>query len=113
MSKIDNYTAAVNAIENHKEDNKSVFDAHQTLLFRLIDAENELRDDAAARHASDEAYTGETNGSHRITVTPQTQTFVDIEKLDAMVASGRISKEIRDELVQTNTRPPRITIGTV
>ena len=121
-SALDKYTALVEKRNKHIEDNKAVFDDHQKIVMDIIDAENQLRDDVAAEFEvlTENAKTdttvkpaveaGVSNGEYNVLVTPQTQTWGDIEVLDALVASGEITKEIRDRVVKTQKRPPRITI---
>lgn len=101
---IQKYADAVEAIKEHKEANATVFDAHQKLLFTLMDAENALRDAVA------ESGTGVENGKFKVTVTPQTQEVFDEEKtLQAL----RVTKEgaIAAGVIMVNQRPPRITIS--
>ena len=103
---LDNYTNAKRAIEDHIEKNRAVFDAHQHIVFRVIDAENALRDAVAE--------TGEavSNGEYRVTITPQENEVCNFEKLDELIATKQIS-DIRNLIVQKNVRPPRITISPI
>jgi hypothetical protein len=123
-TQLENYTKAVQTVKNHIEDNKEIFDAHQKLVMSVIDTENELRDAIAERVTALEADTSEAgiqalnefvrtgamNGSYKVTATPQTQTWADIEELDKEVSSGRMSKETRDRIVKTQKRPAKISI---
>lgn len=104
---LEKYGNAVRAMKDHQEDNKAVFEAHKKLMFNVIDAENEVRDAAA------EAGVGVENGAYRVVVTPQTQTFADIEELDRAILEGKATQELRNRIVKTNTRPPRITISEI
>ena len=92
------------AVEDHIESNKGVFDAHQKLVMNVIDAENALRDSAA------EAGTGVSNGAYTVSVVPQTQEVWDEERT---LSALRVTKEgaIAAKLLQVNQRPPRITIS--
>lgn len=101
---LDNYAKAVSALERHKEQNSTVFEDHQELVFRVIDAENLLRDEVAM------AKSGVENNEYNVTCTPETQTFGDIEEIDKLVAAKLISPEIRAKIVKTVDRPARITI---
>lgn len=64
---LEKYTMAVNAIEEHKKANQSVFKEHERLLMNLIDIENELRDDVATDGS------GVENSQFKVVVIPQTQ----------------------------------------
>lgn len=100
------YSNAVAAVKEHKEANAGVFDAHEKLVFAVIDAENELRDAVAVSKE------GVSNGMHRVTITPQTQTIVDPDDLKAHQGEA-LTPELIAELTKTYERPPRITIGEV
>lgn len=104
-SDLDKYSAAVAALKEHQAENKPIFDAHQKLVFNVIDAENSLRDSVAELGA------GLSNGDHQVNFIPQTQTWGDIETIDQLIAEGKIPKELRDQIVKTQPRPPRITIS--
>lgn len=101
---LDKYSSAVKELKAHISENKPVFDAHEKLTFRVIDAENELRDAVA------EAGAGVSNDSHSVIIEPQTQVIADIEVIDKLIQAGKILVS-RDEIVKTNQRPPRITIS--
>jgi len=100
------YSNVKDELNNHINQNKSIFDAHEKIVMKLIDAENELRDAVA------ESGQGLNDGLNIVTVTPQTQTVYDEEKI---LSALRVSKEgaIAAGLIQINQRPPRITIGIV
>lgn len=102
---LDSFTRARQAVEDHVAANKPIFDAHQRLVGNVIDTENALRDAAA------EAGKGLSNGTFNVTVTPQTQVFADIETIDQLIKEGKIDPSLREKIVKTVTRPPRITIG--
>lgn len=104
ITALDKYTAAVEKRNEHITANKSVFTAHEQIVNSIIDAENELRDAVAETGA------GVSNEAFRVTLVPQTQTWGDIEEVDKFVAGGKLSKADRDQIVKTQTRPPRITI---
>lgn len=121
-SALDKYTGLVDKRNKHIEDNKAVFDAHEKIVMDIIDADNDLRDAVTEDFESlvEQAKTnkeikpaadaGLFNGAFKVTVTPQTQTWGDIEELDKLVAEGTISKEVRDRVVKTQNRPPKISI---
>lgn len=102
---LEKYSNVYAELKQHQKDNQSVFTAHQNIVLRLIDAENELRDAVA------EAGAGISNADHVVTHTPQTQTWADIEVLDRMVADGKLNADLYKEIVKTQNRPPRITVG--
>jgi hypothetical protein len=103
-TQLEKFTKAKEALEAHIEANKALFDDHQKLVFAVIDAENELRDYAAEKNE------GETNGKYTVVVTPQTQTWGDVEVLKEMLASGKIGQDFYDKVVKTEKRPARISI---
>lgn len=101
---LDKYTSAMNAMTNQQEANSPVFNEHKRLMLQVIDAENELRDAVAESNA------GISNGAFRVTVTPQSQTWADIEAVDRLIASGSIPASLRESIVKTTQRPARISI---
>ena len=101
---LERYSNAYSAVTAHTNLNTVVFDEHKRLVGLLIDAENELRDAVAEAGAS------VANSNFRATLTPQTQTYADIEEVDALAQAGRITQEERDKVVKTVGRPPRISI---
>lgn len=101
---LEKYTKSIEALESHKRANAGVFEEHQKLVFEVIDAENELRDEVAIANA------GVENNKYKVVLTPQTQTYGDIEAIEKLVADKIISPEIRAKIVVTTERPPRITI---
>lgn len=101
---LDKYAGLVAKRDQHIEDNKAVFDDHQKIVMDIIDAENDLRDAVA------ESKDGVKSAEFTVIYTPQTQTWADIEKLDKFVAEGKISKELRDQIVMTQERSPKISI---
>ena len=102
-SALEKFTSAKQAIIDHIEQNKSVFEAHERLVGRLIDAENDLRDAVA------EAGKGVSNADYTVTCTPQTQEVWDEQKTCEAL---RVSKEgaIAAGLLMVNKRPHRISI---
>lgn len=101
---LDKYTSAMNQLNDHTEKNQTVFNEHKNIMLRVIDAENELRDAVAESNA------GISNGAFRVTVTPQTQTWADIEAIDRLIAAGSIPASLREAIVKTTQRPARISI---
>lgn len=107
---LERYTSAVEALKDHIKETHQLFDAHQRLVQKKIDAENDLRD------AADEEYRAEpwsgplSNGIFKVTVAKQDQVYADIETLDAFVKQGVISPEVRNQIVKTQERPLRISI---
>ena len=102
---LEKYSKAVQAVKNHQEANSSVFTQHKGLMLQLIDAENELRDAVA------ESGAGISDNYTIVTIKPQTQTWSDIEAIDALIAQGKIPSELRSQIVKTQQRPPRISIS--
>lgn len=98
------YSNTVDAIKLHVEENKAVFDAHQKLVMRQIDADAVLRDAAVVTGSL-------SNGRHDVTVTPQTMTYGDVEAIDDLIAHGLISPGLRDRIVKTIERPAHVRIG--
>lgn len=104
QNSLEKYTRAIEALEAHKEANAHVFSEHEKLVFAVIDAEGELRDDVSVANA------GVENNKFEVVITPQSQTFGDVEAIDKLVADRILSPEIRAKIVQTVQRPARITI---
>ena len=98
------YSKAVQAVKDHQEDNKEVFDAHQKLVFDVIDAENELRD-AVAESAEEVIKDGLSNGTHKVTVTRQTQRVYNEEKMHQFLSPTQFAQVVNDV-----TRPVKISI---
>lgn len=104
------YGNAHRAVEQSIEDNNTIR-AHQSIVGLAIDAEARLRD---------EAYTVFIEGDKKpfdyidagvfISVKPETQTYADIEAIDALIAQGLIPATLRAQIVKTQERPPRISI---
>lgn len=101
---LDRYSQAVNALEDHKRANASVFSAHQQLVFRVIDAENALRDEIEVTKEAPK------NEYHEVKVTPQSQTFADIEVIDQLIRDGVIPQRVRNDIVKTVSRPDYVGI---
>lgn len=101
---LEKYSNAVAALKDHQAANQKVFSAHEQLLGKLIDAENELRDAVAV------AARGVENGQFSVSHIPQTQTWADIDELDQLIAQGKIPGDVRGQIVKTQQRPARITI---
>ena len=102
---LEKYSRAVQAMKDHQEANIAVFDKHKSLMMQVIDADNELRDAVA------ESGAGISDNLTKVTITPQTQTWADIETIDRLIAQGKIASALRAEIVKTQQRPPRITIS--
>ena len=101
---LDKYSDKVKALKAFQGENKSVFDQHQTLLFAVIDAENELKDEVASTKEVAK------NDFHEVKRTPQTQTFADIEVIDQLINNGVIPASRRSEIVKVQDRPDYIGI---
>lgn len=101
---LEKYSAATRAIKAHLDENSGIFSAHQRLLMQQLDSENELRDAVAISGF------GISNRDFVVTITPQSQTFVDPEYVKELIAQGKISKELEGSLIQTQQRSPRISI---
>lgn len=100
------YSNAVAALKDHIKDNKTIFDAHQKLVYAVMDAENELRDAVA------ETKEGVKNETHIVTVTPVTITQVDPDDVRARQGQA-LTPEVIGEIIKTIERPPRIVISEV
>lgn len=119
---LDRYTKLVADRDRHIEDNKAVFDAHQKIVFDIMDAENDLRDKVASEFESlveraktdqtvnPEAEAGINNGEYTVVVSAQEQTWADIEAIDKLIVDGVIPSNRRSEIVKNQKRPPRISI---
>lgn len=119
---LDKYSRLVAERNKHIEDNKSVFDAHEKIVFNILDAENELRDKVAEEFESlveraktdttvnPEAEAGINNGEFNVVVAGQEQTWADIDAIDKLIVEGVIPSNRRSEIVKTQKRPPRISI---
>jgi hypothetical protein len=101
---LEKYTKVVEERNKYIESNKAVFDTHEQIAMRIIDAENELRDAVADEKA------GVQNESFTVRHVAQTQTYADIEVIDQMVAGGKITAGMRAEIVKTVDRPARVSI---
>lgn len=102
MSKETALQKYANAIEERNEHiaaNKSVFEAHERIVFRILDAENELRDEVAM------ANQGVENGLYKVTITPQTQKVYDDEVLSKLLQPEEVSQVVKEV-----TRSPKISI---
>lgn len=98
------YTLVKQEVLDHIEANQPVFSAHEKIVGRLIDAENELRDAVA------DAKQGISNESVIVTYTPQSQTFVDPDAVRAR--QGQVlTPQVISELIVTTERPARVTIS--
>ena len=106
INALQKYTAAKEKVEDHIAANRAVFSAHEALVMSLIDAENEVHDEAAVEKAS------VSDGKNRVTVFPMTQEVFDE---DNTLKALKLTKEqaISAGLIKVNERPPRITIGAV
>ncbi len=103
---LEKYSKAVAELKAHQHQNAGVFEEHQNLLFKVMDAENELRDHVAATKQ------GEKGLDHEVTCVEQTQEVFDEEKtLQAL----RVTREgaIAAGIIVINQRPPRINIKEV
>lgn len=103
---LEKYSKAVAELKAHQSQNAGVFEEHQNLLFKVMDAENELRDHVAATKQ------GEKGLDHEVTVVEQTQeVFAEDKVLSALglTRQGAIDRGI----IEVNQRPPRISIKEV
>lgn len=94
------YTEAEKARREHIELNKKVFDEHERLVFAVIDAENELRDDVAMTKSA------VSNNDFKVTYTPQTQVVYDEDVIRTFLPAEKIP-----EAIKTVDRPGRISIS--
>lgn len=98
-SALQKYANAIEERNEHLEQNKSVFEAHQRIIGKIIDAENELMDAVA------ESGSGIENGLYKVTITPQTQKVYDDEALSKLLQPEEV-----DQVVKEVTRSPKISI---
>lgn len=98
------YTAARDALQDHVNRNPEFYKQNNALVMAIVDAENELRDDAAL------AGVGTENASYKVTVTPVTMKSFDEEKIKTALASN---PALLAECIKDQTRPARITISPV
>lgn len=112
-TKLDRFIAAREAVLESVEKNKAVFDAHQALVMRLMDAENDLRDEAALAEGlkKGEPTVLASQGGYSVTATPVEQTWADIDELDRAIAEGQATNELRARIVKTQQRPTRVSIS--
>lgn len=101
---LEKFTSATNALKDFQDRHEEIFAEARRLGMLIVDAENELRDEVA------EAKEGVSNGSYKVMYVPQTQTWADIEEIDALIAGGKVAEEYRARIVKTQERPGRITI---
>jgi hypothetical protein len=101
---LDSYTRATTALADLEKANESIFNTRKQLALRVLDADGELRDAVAiAGH-------GISNRNFEVKYTPNTMTFADIDVIDSLIKEGKISPDLRDKIVKTVDRPPRINI---
>lgn len=100
---LNNYSNIVAELKEHEQANEGVFSKHKSIVMRMVDADNAVRDAAA------EAGEGASNATHRVTVTPQTQKTFNEPAILALASKGVDITGIISE----HTRPPRITIGEI
>jgi hypothetical protein len=95
---LEKYTNAVDARNEHMEANKPVFDSHQKLVFAVIDAENELRDEVAGMQGlpTDKNSLVAKNASYEIYFAPQTQRVYDDELLSKLLSPEELTKVIKE-----------------
>ena len=101
---LDKYSAAVKNLKDYQELNKDIFAEQQKLVFAMIDAENEVKDEVALTKEVAK------NKTHEIKRTPQSQTFADIEVIDYLIEVGVIPVTRRAEIVKTVERPDYVGI---
>lgn len=101
-SALQKYTDAIEERNEHLAQNKGVFDSHERIVMKIIDAENELKDAVA------EDGKGVENGLYKVTITPQTQKVYDDEVLCKLLQPDEV-----DKVVKEVTRSPKISITTL
>ncbi len=110
QNSLERFSKAKAEITEHIAQNEGVFKAHERLVGNLIDAENALRDDAAADPAVEatlQPVVVATNGQFSVTVTPQFQEYVNVDELK-IEARGN---DTLLRLIKTVKRSPRINIS--
>lgn len=103
LTLLDRYTQAVEDRDRHIEANKAVFDTHQQIVMRIIDAENDLRDIIS------QTKEGVENGSYKVIVTPQTQVAYDEEKILLNLGVTR-ETAVGKGIITDQERPARVVI---
>lgn len=98
-SALQKYTNAIEERNEHIAQNKPVFDAHERIINKVIDADNELRDAVA------EDGKGIENGLYKVTITPQTQKVYDDEMLSKLLQPEELAQVVKEV-----TRSPKISI---
>ncbi len=101
---LDACTATREAIESHILANEGVFKSHQALVMRDVDARNALMDAIAESGETENI----SNGKDKVTITPQTQTVYDEEKIrKALIGNPGLLFEV----IKIQKRPSRIVIS--
>ena len=101
------YVSAMRAMEDFRFTHKHIFAQHESLAHVAIGARARLEDAAA------NANKGISDGNYEVKLIPQEMTFADIEVIDRLIAEGKISSTLRDEIVKTIPRPAHIVIKPV
>ncbi len=100
---LDKYTRAKEMLDAHIKNNKDLFEKHQSYVFAVMDAENELRDAVAISKE------GVSNEKYKVEVIPQTQAQFDEEKVLAAIGKTK-EGAIAAGIIQVVERPARISI---
>lgn len=101
---LNKHTSAMNAMDDMREQNRTIFSQYERLANIAIGTRARLEDEAVA------ANSGIQNGQYEVKLIPQPQTFADIEVIDQLIAAGEIKAELRDKIVKTVERPPYVSI---
>lgn len=104
---LNEYTAAMKDLNKHLEQNKSVFDTHQNFVFRVMDAENALRDSVSMSKRDI------SNREFEVKYRPQTMIYGDVDVLNDMIAKGEIPAHRKAEVIKTVDRPAKIIISAI
>ena len=110
QTKLEKYSEAVERRNEHVKENAKVFEAHEKLVYAVIEAENELRDEVAEMQglAQDKETIVATGMTHKVIYIPQTQRVYDEDAIKRLLTSAQILEVVKD-----NPRPPKIVIRNI
>lgn len=99
-----NYEDAISRRDQHIKENKGVFDEHQNIVFRVMDAENALFDEVAMNKYSKETVVA-TGEKYKVVYIPQKQEVIDREMIAKMIQPEDYAKVIYEK-----DRSPKIKV---
>lgn len=105
LKSLERYAVAEKAVLDHIEENKQLFDAHQQLVLRMMDARSALED------AVIESKEGVSDGIFTVTLVPQ-PSYLDTEAVKKMIGEGgSIDKVGLEAMITSSARAPRVSIS--